>query len=269
MFITNLLVAGGVAYAGLKTAAGQAHHKADDAPATEVSRSAASETVVADIQSLSLPTLAQRRQRALAATSIWLTVGGVFIPSFTLVSIPLTIYSVVPIFEAGCRSLFAEGRFQPSVFNSILIGSALLTDNYFPAATLTWLHHTFQQLGQRMETASKRMGNEMNGEVGDLLRQVMGGAPRTVWVVQADVETKIPFEQLQVGDVIVVSKNEFVPVDGEITAGKATVNFVLLTRSTTPDTVNVGDKIYTNTFVTEGRIRVRVEEIRLRSTTST
>ena len=265
MLITNLLVAGSVAYAGVKTATGTTQHQPNLPPSTDLSQAAQSEPVVTTTNPTNLPTLAQRRQRALAATSMWLTVGGVFIPSLTLVSIPLTGYSAVPILEAGCRSLFREGRFKPSVLNSILIGSTLLSDHYFTAAAFAWLHHTFQQFGQQIQNKGQQVSNEINGEVGELLRQAMGGPPRTVWFVQDGIEVKVPFEQIKVGDVVVISRGEFIPVDGVVISGNATVNLLLLTRSPNPESVQIGDKVYTSTFVTEGRITIRVEEIRTRA----
>jgi len=267
MLITNLLVAGSIAYAGVKTVVEQVQRKPASAPSTTVSRTVILDTVApgsdAAIDPAAVPLLAERRYRAIAATSFWLSVGGFFFPTLTFASIPLTVYSAVPIFEAGCQSLYAEGRVKPSVINTILISSTLLTDRYLPAATLTWLHHTFRQLGQQLQSMGKQVTSDINNEVGDLLRQAMGGAPRAVWIVQDTVEVKVPFDQVKVGDVVVISRGEFVPVDGVITAGTATVNLMLLTRSTTPTTVDVGDKIYTSTFVTEGRISVQVEEIRL------
>lgn len=265
MLITNLLVAGSVAYAGVKTATVPTQRQPNSISSTELSQATNSEPVVTTTDPTNLPTLAQRRQRALAATSMWLSVGGVFIPSLTLVSIPLTVYSAVPILEAGCRSLFREGRLKPSVINSILIGSTLLGDHYFTAAAFAWLHHAFQQVGQQIQSKGQQVSNEINGEVGELLRQAMGGPPRTVWLVQEGIEVKVPFEQIKVGDVVVISRGEFIPVDGAVISGTATVNLLLITRSPNPETVQIGDKVYTNTFVTEGRINIRVDEIRTRT----
>jgi len=100
-----------------------------------------------------------------------------------------------------------------------------------------------------------------------LAKQATGGAPRMVWVVNEHVEVKMPFTDVKIGDVVAVNRGEFVPVDGVITAGEATVNLVLRTGNATPIAVRAGDQVYTATFVTTGRIRVQVEQLPQRATT--
>jgi cation transport ATPase len=278
MFITNLLVAGSVVYAGAKTVIGQrAPTKVlqDRSTINSIDRtyaSARSSVEVVTNEPIGL-TLAERRHRAAAATSFWLSVGGLFWTPFTLASIPLTLYSTVPILEAGCQSLYAEGRLKPSVINSILLVSTLVTDHYLPAAMITWLHHAFRQLGRQAQIAGEQLTTEVNNELGDLLRQAMGGTPRTAWVINdrtanedgaaesATVEMKVPFGDLKVGDTVIINRGEFIPVEGIVTAGEAKVNLFLLTRSPTPVDVGIGDKVYPATLLVEGRLRVQVEKI--------
>ncbi|MEZ4868197.1 MAG: hypothetical protein R3C14_43115 [Caldilineaceae bacterium] len=285
MFITNLLVGSTVAYAGVKTLIDhrrlvQAEHtdeshsyvvstppikpssKPSSKPsaATERTRTA-KEHVVAGA-----PTLQERRQQTAAATAMWLGIGGLFWSPLTLVGVPLTIYSSVSIFEAAGRSLYSEGKLRPSVINSILLVSTLVTDHYLPAAAISWLHHSFKQVGQRLQSTGERMATEMENEVGDLLRQAMGGAPQTVWVVRESsdaqgVEVKIPFADLKTGDILVANRGEFIPINGVVTAGEATLNLILLTRSGAPMTVSAGERVYKGAFVTEGRIRIQVDQI--------
>jgi P-type E1-E2 ATPase len=101
--------------------------------------------------------------------------------------------------------------------------------------------------------------SEFISESGDLAAQALGAPPRIVWAVRENVEVQTPFTHLQPGDVIVVSRGEFIPVDGVITAGKATVTLLLRSGTSTPLSVGEGDRVYARTFVTEGRIRVQIE----------
>jgi Cu2+-exporting ATPase len=263
MLITNLLVAGSVAYAGVKTVVTQ--HKAVapkqtvkgnplmTAPTVELADAPTDQDGV---------TLAERRHRAVATTSFWLAVGGLLFPTLTVASVPLTIYSTIPVLEAGCRSLYAEGRVKPSVVNSILLVSTLVSDHYLPAAAIAWLHHTFRLVGRRAQTVSEQMTSEVGNELSDLVRQAMGAPPRTAWIVRDTVEVKLPFDEVQVGDVLVVNRGEFVPVAGVVTTGSAKVNLLLITRSANPVEVAVGDRVYPTTFVMEGRLHVQVEKLR-------
>ena len=264
MLITNLLVAGSVAYAGVKTVV--THHVPVNASRNTNKGGAltnASPTVqIADERKAQEGlTLAERRQRALAATSFWLAIGGLWFPPLTVASVPLTIYSTIPILEAACRSLYDEGRLKPSVINSVLLVSTLVSEHYLPAATIAWLHHTFRHVGRQAQAVGEQMSTEVSNELADLVRQAMGGAPRAVWVIRDTIEVKVPFGDVKVGDVIVVSRGEFIPVAGVVTGGAAKVNLLLLTRSPTPVAVDIGDMVYTATFVTEGRLLIRVEKL--------
>lgn len=266
MLITNLLVAGSVAYAGVKTVVTQhAPPKAVRSVSKEQGDARMNVTPAAPItddgkMSDGL-TLAERRHRAVAATSFWLAIGGLLFPPLTTASVPLTIYSTIPILEAGCRSLYAEGRLKPSVINSILLVSTLVSEHYLPAATIAWLHHTFRHFGRQAQAVGEQMTTEVSNELGDLVRQAMGGAPRTVWIIRDTVEVKVPFADVKEGDVIVVSRGEFIPVAGVVTGGAAKVNLLLLTRSPAPVAVGVGDTVYATTFVIEGRLQVRVDTL--------
>lgn len=263
MLITNLLVAGGVAYAGVKTVV--AHRQPVPAQQTVKSNPLMKGPTV---ELVDLPgeqdgvTLAERRHRAVATTSFWLAVGGLFFPALTVASVPLTVYSTIPIWEAGCRSLYAEGRVKPSVANSILLVGALVGDHYLPAATIAWLHHTFRLLGRRAQTVSEQITSEVSNELSDLVRQAMGAPPRTAWVIRDTVEVKLPFDEVQVGDTLVINRGEFVPVEGIVTTGAAKVNLLLLTRSANPVEIAAGDRVYPATFVMEGRLHVQVEKLR-------
>jgi Cu2+-exporting ATPase len=261
MLITNLLVAGCVAYAGVKTVVTQHKPMAVKQGGKGNPLMTAPTVELADAPDQDGVTLAERRHRAVATTSFWLAVGGLLFPTLTIASVPLTIYSTIPILEAGCRSLYAEGRVKPSVVNSILLVSTLVNDHYLPAATIAWLHHTFRLLGRRAQMVGEQMTSEVSNELSDLVRQAMGAPPRTAWVVRDTIEVKLPFDNVRVGDVLVVNRGEFVPVEGIITSGSAKVNLLLLTRSANPVDVAIGDRVYPNTFIMEGRLHIQVEKL--------
>jgi Cu2+-exporting ATPase len=187
-------------------------------------------------------------------------VGGTLFPILKIISIPLTVYSTLPIFESSFRSLFAEGKFKPATVSSALIVGALLTDHYLSAALLTWIHHRSINLGRHVQTLIEHTTSGVTADLVDKASQVFGNPPRTVWKVHENIEVQIPFTQLQAGDLIVVSQGEFIPVDGTVTDGEAFVNMVLINGSGGSVPVHAGESVYARTFVTDGRIRIRVEK---------
>ncbi len=284
MFVTNLLVSGSVAYAGVKTLV--SHHRSDqsrhaDEDSIYVIRAPSKDSAIGTSQTTpkantttphtngalrGAPTLQDRRQRTAAATAMWLGIGGLFWSPLTLIGAPLTIYSSISIFESAGRSLYSEGRLRPSVINSILLVSTLVTENYLPAAAISWLHHSFKQMGQRLQSASEQMATEIENDFGDLLRQAAGGSPKMVWMVQEGtdgqgIEVKVPFTDLKTGDILVANRGELIPVNGVVTAGEATLNLLLLTQSSAPMAVRPGERVYKGAFVTEGHLQIQIDQI--------
>lgn len=283
MLITTLLVTGTVAYAGVKTLV--SHHQTGPKPLqkgqTGITNPTVNKTVrkertatdnreaqvVENVAPRTVIPLADRRQRAAAGTALLLSMAGVIWAPLTLASAPLTIYSSLSVFEAAGQSLYSDGKIRPSVINSILLVSTLVTEHYLPAAAISWLHHSFKQIGQRIQAAGEQFSNELDVEYGELLRQAFGASPQMVWIVRTggeegdDVEVQIPFRELKTGDTLVSNRGEIVPVNGVVNAGEATLNLLLVTGTSTPVTVGEGDQVYKGAFVTEGRLWIKVDPL--------
>ena len=74
------------------------------------------------------------------------------------------------------------------------------------------------------------------------------------------VEVQIPFEQLEVGQTVIVNAGETIPVDGLITDGMATVDQHILTGESKPVEKEPGDQVFALTMILAGRIYVSVEK---------
>lgn len=275
MFLTTLLVVGTIAYVGVKTISTELWRtkpKDTQMPERDASPAAVSVTVMPgawfaaknfsaqSIKDEQKQMLTEQRHRAVATASLWLTLGGTFFPVLKIVSIPLTVYSTLPIFESSFRSLFVEGRFKPSTVSSALIVGTLLTEHYLSAALLTWVHHRSLKLGRHFQSVIEHTTSGVTADLVDKASQLFGNSPRSVWKVHENIEVQIPFAQLQSGDVIVVSQGEFIPVDGTVTDGEAFVNRLLISGSGGSVPVQVGESVYARTFVTDGRIRIQVDK---------
>ena len=92
------------------------------------------------------------------------------------------------------------------------------------------------------------------------LSHLFGEQPAHVWVVVGGVEMQVPFEQLRVGDILVLDAGQPVPVDGMVVEGAATLDQHRLTGESQPVEKAVGDTVLAATVVLGGRVRVRVEK---------
>jgi Cd2+/Zn2+-exporting ATPase len=90
------------------------------------------------------------------------------------------------------------------------------------------------------------------------IRALMDLAPKTALVVRDGEETRIPVEQLQVGDHFIVHPGEAVATDGEIIDGRSSLNQAPVTGESVPVEKAVGDAVFAATLNGEGALTVRV-----------
>ena len=84
--------------------------------------------------------------------------------------------------------------------------------------------------------------------------------PDKVWVRSNGIELEIEFDQLQIGDTIVLHAGQIVPVDGTIVAGVATIDQHMLTGEAQPVEKRAGDAVLAATLVISGQVDVKVEK---------
>ena len=80
-------------------------------------------------------------------------------------------------------------------------------------------------------------------------------------VVRSGVQTEIPVEEIVVDDILLLSAGQQVPADCISIEGNAELNESLLTGESVPIKKDDGDFVYAGSFVSSGRIAVRVDKI--------
>lgn len=265
MLIIPLLVAGTIVYAGFKSLTPDAGFMPRTLPLgaarTSVAVTAAagpspsSAAARPTPQSNAATRKALRRHQLAASAALGLAAGSLAVPSLSIVSIPLILYSSVPILETGFYAIRVERKFKFSAATSVLIVITLLTRQELAAAAMSWLYHT----AQRIKENTGRMASEVFADVSNRVLQVTGNPPLTVWRAGDSVEVQIPFTEVAAGDIIVVQRGDVIPLDGVVTSGSATVNMFFRTGSATLLAVQVGDPVYARSLVTDGQMYIRIE----------
>lgn len=95
---------------------------------------------------------------------------------------------------------------------------------------------TLIMLGKYLESKAK-------GRTSEAIRKLMGLAPKTATVVHNGKGMVIPIEEVEVGDIIVIKPGEKIPVDGEVTEGRTSVDESILTGEWIPVEKNKGDRV--------------------------
>ena len=84
---------------------------------------------------------------------------------------------------------------------------------------------------------------------------------RYVWLVEGDVERKVPVEQVKVGDVIAAHTGEKIVVDGHVINGDAAVNQASITGESNPAMKHAESAVYAGSVVEAGELTIKVEKV--------
>ena len=116
-------------------------------------------------------------------------------------------------------------------FQDVMEG--MMKDLYFEAAVVII---TLILLGKYLEAVAK-------GKTSEAIKKLMGLQAKTARVLREGVETDIPIEEVEIGDVVIVKPGERVPVDGEIIEGHSALDESMLTGESLPVEKKAGDPV--------------------------
>ncbi len=120
-----------------------------------------------------------------------------------------------------------------------------LHEFYFESAAMIL---TLITVGKMLEARSK-------GKTTNALKSLMNLAPKTATILKDGIETEIPVEQVQKGDIFVVRPGEQISVDGIILDGTTAVDESALTGESIPVDKMVGDRVSGGTINQSGFIK--------------
>ena len=196
------------------------------------------------------------------ATSLWM--------QFALSS-PVVLWAGWPFFQRGWRSLVT---WNLNMFTLIALGTGAA---YFYSVAVTLFpdlmpeslyHHGHVEvyfeaaavitalvlLGQVLEaTAHRRTGNA--------LRELLSLAPPTARVVDGGKEREVPLEQVREGDMLRVVPGDKIPVDGEVTEGRSSVDESMITGESMPIAKVPGDTVIGGTVNQTGSFLMRAKRV--------
>lgn len=194
------------------------------------------------------------------AASLLLAVAAWVEHALALPTWQLLLVYLVPYLLVGASTLreAAEGIVHGRVFNedflmavatigALAIGFMPGADTEFAEAVFVML---FFQVGELFEGYAE-------GRSRDSIAHLVEVRPDTAHVERGGaVETVAP-DEVAVGETIVVSPGERVPLDGVILSGQASLNTVALTGESMPRDVGEGDEIVSGCINLSGVLRVR------------
>ena len=177
-------------------------------------------------------------------------------------------------FTSGTKALL---KGVPNMDTLVAMGSAISFLYSFVYTILLYLNkvdehtHMFYEsaamilslvtLGKWLEEKSKR-------KTGDEIEKLIKLMPNTVTVERDGMQVKLPFEDIAVGEILLVKQGEYIPVDGKIIEGHAFIDRAAITGESMPVEVSDGDKVTGADIVKSGFIKVFAEKVGAETTLS-
>lgn len=116
------------------------------------------------------------------------------------------------------------------------------------------------------------LGNTLQAYTMDKTRQsiraLMELTPLDALVRRDNKEQRLPIDEIQIGDVIIVKPGERIPMDGDIIDGQSSVNQATITGESMPIEKQPGDFVYAGTLNEHGSLEVVVSKLAQDSTLS-
>lgn len=99
------------------------------------------------------------------------------------------------------------------------------------------------------------------GRTTDAIKKMLNLQAKEATVLREGNEEKIPVEQVQVGDVLLVKPGEKIPVDGRVTKGQSSIDESMITGESLPIEKNEGDATIGSTINKNGTLQMTAEKV--------
>ncbi len=146
----------------------------------------------------------------------------------------------------------AAATIAPSFF----LAHGVAPDVYFEAAILII---ALILVGNTLESRA-------TGNTSAALRKLVQLQPKSARVLVNSVETDLPIEAIQRGDLVLVRPGERIPTDGEIVFGRSSVDESMLTGESLPVEKSISDRIIGGTINQRGSLQYRATSLGADST---
>ena len=129
---------------------------------------------------------------------------------------------------------------------------------YFEAAAVLI---TFVVLGKYLEAVAK-------GKTSEAISKLMKMGAKTATIIRNGKEIKIPIDDVQKGDIVIVKPGEKIPVDGVITEGHSTIDESLVTGESIPVEKKKNDEVIGSTINKQGSFQFKATKVGSETTLS-
>ena len=162
-----------------------------------------------------------------------------------------TLALAMPVLKNGVNSLIKNKRPNADTLSSSAIISSILLGKESAALTIMFLEEVSELL--TVYTMEKTRG---------AIKDMLSVGENYVWKeISEDNVKRVPIEEIQKDDIIVVQTGEKISVDGKIIKGEALIDKSSITGEYMPIKKSKGDDVYAGTIVKNGNISIIAEKV--------
>ena len=162
-----------------------------------------------------------------------------------------TLALAMPVLKNGINSLIKNKRPNADTLSSSAIISSILLGKESAALTIMFLEEVSELL--TVYTMEKTRG---------AIKNMLSVGENYVWKeISEDNVKRVPIEEIQKDDIIVVQTGEKISVDGKIIRGEALIDQSSITGEYMPIKKSVGEEVYAGTIIKNGNISIIAEKV--------
>ncbi|MDH4176771.1 MAG: heavy metal translocating P-type ATPase [Thermoleophilia bacterium] len=152
---------------------------------------------------------------------------------------------------ATMDTLISVGTLAAWTWSAIVLVAGIDAHSYFEVGAVIT---TLILVGRYLELRARRRS-------GEAIRSLLELGAKDAAVLRDGVETRVPIDELVVGDLFVVRPGEKIATDGVVVQGFSAVDASMLTGEPVPVEVAAGDEVAGATINTSGRLVVRAAKV--------
>ena len=188
-----------------------------------------------------------------AASGILLLVGMILPPPLRQT---YTVLRCIPFIAKGINTLLTKGL-RVDVLDAATVSILTLQNNTNTANAVCFMLDTAEYMEHSVSHRSTK-----------LLKSLLKPKTEKVWIEYENIEREISFDELRIGDLVVVGSGELIPIDGTVICGEALVNQASVTGESLPVHLQPGDQVFAGTVIEEGKLKIDAKTIGSEITTA-
>ncbi len=161
----------------------------------------------------------------------------------------LVLVGIFPVIFSAFRALLNR-KLTIDLLAAVALFFAILTGEWISAGFINLMLAFARIFDEIVQLRSK-----------NIIEHLLKFRPERAKVKRGEEIFEIPYEEIKIGDLVVVESGERLAIDGVVVSGQAVINQATLTGESEPITKKEGDKVFSSTLNESGSLLVKAEKV--------